>query len=156
MAERLRLSPMDVVELAGRLLLAATFLITPWGVLGSAARVAGSPGFTATAALAGLPMGVRVAMIRATCLAAMTGAILIGVGLWPDLGALLVLAFLVPVTLVMHRFWEVEEWLSRKQKRDAFLANVSMAGGALLLFAFVNASQDVAVGVLSDPLFGRA
>lgn len=147
---------MDVVELAGRLLLAATFLITPYGVIASAARVAGSPAFSGSAILNRVPLSARVLMIRASCVASMTGAVLIALGLWPDLGALLVLAFLVGVTLVMHRFWEVEEWLPRKQKRDALLSNMSMAGGALLLFAAVNQSQDVALSVLSSPLFGRA
>jgi putative oxidoreductase len=97
-----------------------------------------------------------VAMIRATCVASMTGALLIAMGLWPDLGALLVLAFLVPVTLTMHRFWEVQEWLPRKQKRDSFLSNMSMAGGALLLFAAVNQSHMVPLALLPHPLFGRA
>lgn len=146
---------MDVVELLGRLLLAATFLITPYGVVKSADRVAGSPAFTKSAALSGLSVGVRVLMIRSVSVAAMAGAVMIGVGLWPDLGALLLVVFLVPVTVVMHRFWEEEEWLPRKQRRDAFLSNMSMAGGALILFAYVNASQDVALAILSDPLFSR-
>lgn len=145
---------MDVVELVGRLLLAATFLITPSGVVKQAPRVAGSPAFSGSATLGRVPTATRVAMIRVGCIAAMAGAVLVGLGLWPDAGALLILAFLVPVTLVMHRWWEVEEWLPRKQRRDAFLSNTSMAGGALLLFTLVNGSQDVALGVLSEPLFG--
>jgi hypothetical protein len=68
----------------------------------------------------------------------------------------LVLVFLVPVTLTMHRFWDLERGtLPRKQKRDVFLSNAALAGGALLLFAAVNASQDLALSVLSHPLFGR-
>lgn len=141
---------MDVVELLGRLMLAATFVITPYGVIKSAGRVAGAPPVRV------IPEALRVPAIRGSSVCSVIGALMIGLGLWPDLGALLVLGFLIPVTLVMHQWWKVEEWLPRKQMRDAFLSNVSMAGGALLLFAFVNQSQDVALAVLSDPLFGRA
>ncbi|HEX4110885.1 MAG TPA: hypothetical protein VHX88_22340 [Solirubrobacteraceae bacterium] len=146
---------MHVVELVGRIMLAATFLITPYGVIASAARVAGSPAMKGSATLSRLPLGARVLTIRTTCVSAMAGALMIAMGLWPDLGALLVLAFLIPVTFVMHRFWEVEEWLPRKQKRDAFLANVSMAGGALVLFAAVNQSQSLPLALITHPLIAR-
>jgi hypothetical protein len=45
--------------------------------------------------------------------------------------------------------------LARKQRRDAFLNNAALAGGALLIFAAVNQAQDVPLGVLAEPLFGR-
>lgn len=140
---------MDVVELVGRLLFAATFLITPSGVIAMAPRVAGAP------PLKPFPAPLRVPMIRATCICSMLGSVLVGVGLWPDVGALLILAFLVPVTLTMHRFWELEPGLPRKQKRDAFLSNTSMAGAALFIFAVVNQAQDVPLALVAEPLFGR-
>lgn len=142
---------MDVIELLGRVLFAAAFAITPYGVVKTAPRIAGTP------MLAFLPQGLGVPVIRASAGSAVLGALLIALGLWPDLGALLVLAFLVPVTFVMHRFWELpkDPFLPRKQKRDAFLSNVSLAGGAVLLFALVNSAQDVGIAVLSEPLLGR-
>jgi uncharacterized membrane protein YphA (DoxX/SURF4 family) len=146
---------MDVVELIGRLLFAATFLITPSGVVKTADRVAGSPAFSKNETLDRIPMPVRIAMIRGTSIASMAGAVMVGLGLWPDLGALLIVFFLLSVTPVMHRFWEIEEWLPRKQRRDAFLSNLSLAGGGLLIFFLFNQAQDVALGVLSDPLFSR-
>jgi putative oxidoreductase len=140
---------MDVIELAGRLLFAAVFLISPAGVLASAPRVAGTPMMKA------FPQPLGTLLIRITCVESMAGGVLIALGLWPDLGALLVLGFLVPVTLTMHRFWDLEPGLPRKQKRDVFLSNTGLAGGALLLFAAVNQSQDVPLGILSHPLFGH-
>lgn len=142
---------MDVIELLGRVLFAAAFAITPYGVVQTAPRIAGTP------MLAFMPRPLAVPVIRASAGSSVLGAAMIAVGLWPDLGALLVLAFLVPVTLVMHRFWELpkDPFLPRKQKRDAFLSNVSLAGGAIVLFAMVNASQDVGIAVLAEPLFGR-
>ncbi len=140
---------MDVLLLAGRVLFALTFLISPSGVLKQAPRVAASP------AMRRVPPGPATVLIRITCLEAMVGAALIALGLWPDLGALLVLGFLVPVTLTMHRFWETEPSLARKQRRDAFLNNTALAGAALLIFGAVNQAQDVPLGLLTDPLFGR-
>jgi uncharacterized membrane protein YphA (DoxX/SURF4 family) len=139
---------MDVVELAGRLLFAAVFLISPAGVLKTAPRVAGTPMMKA------FPPALGTLLIRVTCVASLVGGALIAVGLWPDVGALLVLVFLVPVTLTMHRFWDLEAGsLPRKQKRDVFLSNAALAGGALLLFAAVNQAQDVPLSLLSHPLF---
>jgi putative oxidoreductase len=140
---------MDVIELVGRLLFAAAFLISPAGVLKQAPRLAGSP------AMRRFPTRLAVVLIRITCLESLGGAVLIALGLWADVGALLVLGFLVPVTLSMHRFWEVEPGLPRKQKRDAFLNNLSLAGAALLLFAAVNQAQHVPLALLSHPLFDR-
>lgn len=140
---------MDVIELIGRVLFAAAFLISPSGVLKTAPRIAGTPMMKA------FPQPLGVVLIRASALASMIGSVLVALGLWLDVGALLILAFLIPVTLVMHRFWEMEPGLPRKQKRDVFLTNASLAGAALLLFFAVNQSQDVPLGLLSDPLFGR-
>ena len=140
---------MDVIELAGRVLFALAFVISPSGVFKQAPRIAGSPMMKA------YPAAFAVVAVRASCVFSMLGGALIAVGLFPDLGALLVLAFLVPVTLTMHRFWETEPGLPRKQKRDVFLTNVALAGACLLFFAFYNESQDVGLGVLSEPLFGR-
>ena len=83
------------------------------------------------------------------------GAVLILLGLWPDLGALMVVAFLVPVTLTMHRFWELDEPGPRAIKRGAFLLNLSLAGGGILYFCLVHQTQDVPGGLLSDPLLAR-
>jgi uncharacterized membrane protein YphA (DoxX/SURF4 family) len=140
---------MDVLELIGRLLFAAVFFISPAYVVRQAGQVAGMP------ALRFLPRPVATNAVRITCLEAMVGAVLIALGLWPDLGALLVLAFLVPVTLTMHRFWQMEPGLPRKQRQDAFLSNTSLAGAALLLFFFVNQAQHVPLAVVAEPLIGR-
>jgi putative oxidoreductase len=140
---------MDVIELLGRLLLAAVFFISPSGVLKTAPRIAGTPMMKA------FPVGLGTFLVRVTCLEAMVGAVLIALGLWPDLGALLVLGFIVPVTLTMHRFWDMEPGLPRKQKRDVFLSNTGLAGGALILLAAVNQAQDVGIGVLTHPLIGH-
>jgi putative oxidoreductase len=140
---------MTVLEFIGRLLFALVFVVSPGGVLRQVRTVAGAP------PLRWMPRSLAVPAITGASLVAVVGAVLILLGLWPDLGALMVVAFLVPVTLTMHRFWEIEDPGQRAIKRGMFLLNTSLAGGGILYFCLVNQTQDVPAGLLSDPLFGR-
>lgn len=139
---------MSVIELVGRVLFALVFVVSPAGVLKQIQSVTKAP------PLRWLPSRAAVPIVSASCVVAVGGAALVLLGLWPDLGALLILAFLIPVTLTMHRFWEVADPGARGIKRGLFLANTSLAGGALLLFSLFNQTQHVPVAVLSHPLFG--
>ncbi len=47
-------------------------------------------------------------------------------------GAMILLAFLLPVTIVAHQFWSAPA-AKRKEKLDHFLANAAIAGGLLLV-----------------------
>lgn len=51
-------------------------------------------------------------------------------------GALLLILFIVPVTLGMHRFWDVADTQAAMLQRVMFLKNLSILGGALLLAYF--------------------
>lgn len=119
---------MDVIEILGRVLFALAFVISPSGVFKQAPRIAGSPMMKA------YPRAFATFAVRVSCVFSMLGGALIALGLVPEVGALLVLAFLVPVTLTMHRFWDMEPGLPRKQKRDVFLTNTALAGACLLIF----------------------
>jgi putative oxidoreductase len=44
--------------------------------------------------------------------------------------------FLVPVTLLMHRFWAVQDPVMAQMQLGIFMKNVSMLGGALLIASF--------------------
>jgi putative oxidoreductase len=140
---------MTALQIAGRLLFALVFIVSPGSVLRQIRAVAGAP------PLRWMPRGIVLPAVAGASVLAVTGALLIVLGVWPDLGALMVVAFLVPVTLTMHRFWEIDEPGPRAIRRGAFLLNVSLAGGGILYFCLVHQTQDVPGGLLSDPLFGR-
>ena len=140
---------MTTIELIGRLLFALVFFVSPAGVLRQVRTVVGAP------PLRWMPRPTAIVVVSASCVMALVGALLVTLGLWPDLGALLIITFLVPVTLTMHRFWEVQEPGPRAIRRGNFLLNASLVGGALLYFCLVNQTQDVQPGILSHPLFGR-
>ncbi|MEX0676652.1 MAG: hypothetical protein WD063_06225 [Pirellulales bacterium] len=56
-------------------------------------------------------------------------------GLYARLGALALLAFLIPVSVVMHNFWAIDEGPERMGQMINFMKNVSITGGVTLVLA---------------------
>jgi len=67
---------------------------------------------------------------------AIAGGLGILLGYRAKLGAWLIVLFLVPVTLMMHKFWTVTDPMMAQIQMILFLKNVSMLGGALLITQF--------------------
>jgi putative oxidoreductase len=66
----------------------------------------------------------------------LAGGLSILLGYRARLGAWLVVLFLVPVTLMMHKFWTIGDPMMAQMQQIMFLKNVSMLGGALLISQF--------------------
>ena len=118
---------MDVVALIGRLVFVAMFLNS--GVK----HIRQREGMAAYARSVGAP--APELMVPLTGVMIFVGGALIAVGVWPDLGALLLAAFLFPVAYYMHPFWKVEDPQVRTQQETHFWKNVSLGGVSILLFA---------------------
>jgi putative oxidoreductase len=86
---------------------------------------------------------------------AVVGGLMVLLGLWGDLGALLLVAFLIPVTWYMHGFWRETDPMQRVNQMTHFSKNVALLGGALILFYAWNQLQGDAGLSLTDPLFDR-
>jgi|SRR5271165_4334711 len=67
---------------------------------------------------------------------AIAGGLSILLGYRAKLGAWLLVLFLVPVTLMMHKFWLVQDPMMAQIQMILFMKNVSMLGGALLISQF--------------------
>ena len=67
---------------------------------------------------------------------AILGGLSILLGYRARLGAWLIVLFLVPVTLMMHKFWTVTDPTTAQIQMVMFMKNVSMLGGALLISHF--------------------
>jgi putative oxidoreductase len=65
-----------------------------------------------------------------------TGGLSILLGYRTRLGAWLIALFLVPVTLMMHKFWLVTDPMMAQIQMILFMKNISMLGGALLISHF--------------------
>lgn len=137
---------MDIVFLVGRVLLAAIFLLSAIGHLTQA------DGMAQYAEAKGVP--AAKAGVIGSGVIALLAAISLIFGIWTDVGALLLIVFLVPVSLMMHAFWKVEEPQAKQGEQINFNKNLALIGAALILFYVVNQGQDIPAG-LTDPLFGR-
>ena len=116
----------DYLVPLGRLFFVAIFLVSaPMNFAGPAidyARKAGVPAPDLLVPLSGV--------------LALLGGFSILFGYKARIGAWLLVAFLVPVTLMMHRFWDVADPTTAMIQRIMFMKNVSMLGGALMLTHF--------------------
>jgi putative oxidoreductase len=67
---------------------------------------------------------------------AVLGGISIAVGYKTRIGALMIIAFLLPVTFVMHNYWAIEDQQQASIQQVMFMKNISMLGGALIILFF--------------------
>jgi uncharacterized membrane protein YphA (DoxX/SURF4 family) len=61
------------------------------------------------------------------------GALSVLAGVKPRQGLAALVAFLVPVTLQMHRFWEIEDEQQRMNELINFTKNFALVGAALMM-----------------------
>lgn len=62
------------------------------------------------------------------------GALSVALGIWPDLGSLMIGAFVIPAALFFHRFWTVEDEMQRMSQTQLFYRNLLTLGAALVFF----------------------
>jgi putative oxidoreductase len=67
---------------------------------------------------------------------ALLGGLSVMLGYRARFGALLLLVFLVPVTLIMHKFWGLPDPQMAMMQRIHFMKNLSLIGGCLLIIYF--------------------
>jgi putative oxidoreductase len=77
------------------------------------------------------------------------GGAFVALGLWADLGALILVIFLVPVAFVIHPFWKFEGQ-ERAGEQGVFLKDIALGGAALTLIAL---AHDGLAHAVSGPLF---
>jgi putative oxidoreductase len=71
--------------------------------------------------------------IPATGAMLLTGGLSVLLGVKPRQGLAALIGFLVPVTLQMHRFWEVEDPQQRMNEMVHFSKNLALIGAALMM-----------------------
>ncbi len=81
------------------------------------------------------------------------GAVSLGFGIWPDLGSLMIGAFVVPATLFFHRFWSFEDEAQKTLQTSAFYRNLVIFGSSLVFFGtFVTLGSELRFAITA-PLF---
>ena len=137
---------MDVVFLIGRILLAFPFVQSGLMMHFSRQGVEYARSYNAPA---------PDLMVPLSGLAIVAGGLSVALGSWGDLGALVLAAFALAILPFMHACWKEEDAQAQQMQMVNFVKNVSMAGGALVLFYGFNQLQGDAGLSLTDPLFGR-
>jgi putative oxidoreductase len=82
----------------------------------------------------------------------LVGSVLIALGLWADLGALLVAAFLLPTAFIMHAYWKIDDPQESSMDSVHFYKDISLLGAALVIFFLYTQFSDVPAS-LTDGLF---
>jgi putative oxidoreductase len=82
----------------------------------------------------GVPMATVLVPISG--ILAIAGGLSILFGYKAKLGAWLLVAFLIPVTLKMHAFWNLDDPMQHQMQMVMFMKNTSMLGAALLIAWF--------------------
>ncbi|MFL6142543.1 MAG: DoxX family protein [Labedaea sp.] len=137
---------MDVVALIGRILFVLLFLGSGYGHLAQSEAMAGY------ASSRGVP-AAKLA-VQASGVLVIIGGLMLLLGIWADLGALLLVLFLIPTALLMHAFWKETDPQAKQVEMIQFQKDVALAGAALLIFALVVKLGDGLGLTITGPLFG--
>lgn len=129
--------PFPAVVPVGRSLFALLFLVSAFEAHFSASTIARAASQGAPFALVVVPFSGLIAIV---------GAALVALGWHTRLGALLLVLFLVPVTMMMHRFWFITDPMTRTLQHVMFFKNLALIGGALLLAHFGGGPYSVDAG----------
>jgi putative oxidoreductase len=136
----------DWVFLIARILIAILFLLMAlrFGFGGVGMRYAESyrPPFPKLLT----PVGGLVIVVAALALAG---------GVWADVAALVLVAFLLAITYVMHPFWKERDPQARMGQQVHCLKNLGVAGGLLAVFYAYYELGDEAALSLTEPLLSE-
>ena len=136
---------MDALVLIGRILFAALFLTS------AVAHFTQTDAMAGYAKAKGVP-AARIAVLAGGVLLAL-GGLFVLLGIWADLGALLLFLFLVPTALLMHGFWKETDPQSRQMEMIQFQKDLALAGASLMLFALFAYVGDNLSLTITGPLF---
>jgi putative oxidoreductase len=85
-----------------------------------------------------------------TGIAIAAAGVLIVIGLWVDLAALVIAAFLLSTAYFMHAFWKVADPQEKQMEQVHFMKDVALAGAALALFSLFQQFGE-AIGITIEP-----
>lgn len=88
--------------------------------------------------LAGWPAGIWL----------IAASLSILLGIWPDIGALMIAAFVIPAALFFHTFWKIEDQAGKQTQTQLFYRNMIALGASLVMFGtFVSLGAELRFAV---------
>ena len=79
----------------------------------------------------------------------LVGGLYVALGVYADLGALLIAIFLSPTALLMHAFWKETDATAKQSETTNFFKNIALAGAALIIFVLVASGTDFGPSITS-------
>jgi len=131
---------MNAVLVIGRILFAFIFITSG---IAHFAKLEMMTGYAKYKKLPAAKLGVIV-----SGLFFLLGGVYVALGFWVDLGALLLAITLVLAAVIFHNFWAEADATAKQNEMIAFNKNLSIAGGALIIFALIYS------GTVSADAFG--
>jgi putative oxidoreductase len=136
---------MGILVVIGRLLFVALFLVSAYGHFTRRKMMAGY------AASRGVPAAEF--LVVATGVQMTVGSLMVALGVWPDLGALILFVFLMATAFWIHPFWKESEPQNRGMEQVQIYKDLALAGAALVMFAAFAALGPDINPVITGPLY---
>src|SRR4051794_22637000 len=116
---------MRYILLVGRILFAQMFILASFGHFQ-----------TATITALGSKVPYAEFLIPLSGAMALIGGVSVLLGYKAKVGAFLIALFLIPVTFMMHDFWNVTDATMHMMQQANFMKNIAMLGGACIIMYF--------------------
>jgi len=136
---------MEIVFLIGRILFAFMFVMSGVNHLTKADHMVGYAQFK------GVP-SPKLA-VQGSGVVLLLGGLSVILGVWADLGAIVLAAILVIMAVKMHNFWAIEDAQAKQADMIGFMKNISMAGGAVFMFALTSIDEAKYGPAITESLF---
>jgi uncharacterized membrane protein YphA (DoxX/SURF4 family) len=133
---------MDVVLVIGRVLFALLFINSGIAHL---TKLEAMTGYAKYKKVPAAKLGVIVSGLMI-----LIGGLYVALGIYADLGALLIALFLIPTSFLMHAFWKETDATAKQNETIGFFKNLSMAGAALIIFALVSTGTNFGPSITSE------
>lgn len=132
---------MDILLLIGRVLFSLIFLASAMGHFKNADGMAG---YAASKGVKGAKP-----LVQLTGLMLVLGAFSVLLGVYAQYGVLLLIAFLIPTTFIMHAFWKETDPMAKMNEQIAFFKNLGLIGGGLFLYVLLESMTDLSFFILN-------
>ncbi|MEY3736749.1 MAG: hypothetical protein RLZZ251_465 [Actinomycetota bacterium] len=135
---------MDILLIIGRVLFSLIFISSGISHLTKVEAMSGYAQFKKVPApkLAVIVSGLVIVL----------GGLYIALGVWADLGGLLLAGFLIVTAFLMHNFWTIQDPQAKQGEMINFLKNLALAGAALIIFVNVGSGGEFGPSITA-PLF---
>ncbi len=137
----------SLIFLTGRVLFGLFFAIGA----GLGGHIRNSKMFEAYARSTGFPLPSLAGWPTGLWLVA--GSLSVALGIWPDVGALMIAVFVVIAALFFHRYWEVEDPMQKMSQQQLFFRNLIAFAMTLVLFATFTSFGSQLGYAITEPLF---